>query len=303
MSTQSNKIDIKLEAVKAVWGREHCRKWGVPAAPANNDYIDLNWTDALYQEVQGYLWFNEDALGADPAIAGKVAIVVPTVAGGSVADTLAAIKLVIDADANFKDTIVDATSITIENAKMGPITAELDSGATGFNIDVPIEGIGGDLGSTAQGGSTLSMDPQTFELKSDQTAENLLGEVMMGNSISLEMNLIELTKERWDTILGGVIGDVHTPSGGTSLVGLGESKTYKNLFDFAGKLILHPIRLDAADLSEDIIIHKSSPVPTEVNFSGTEQQGMAVTFKAYLDKSVNSKINMMARGDHSQDLS
>lgn len=306
MSLNAESVDIKLEAVNATWGRRHCRQLGAVANTANvlaGKYLPLNYTDASYAEVQGYLWF-DDGVASDPAPAGLTLIGAVSVTSGDDAPTVAAaMKTAIDANANFKDASVSGSDVTVENDKIGPISAESDPDSTSISNDVLSSGIGGLLGATAQGGSTLTLESQTFELKSDQTAELLLGEIFLGNAAQVEMGLIEMTKERWETIVGSVSGDIFTPSGGTRLVGVGESKLYKNAFDFSGELVLHPIRLPEADKSEDIVLWKCAPIPADINYSGTDQQVMNVTFKAYRDGSKPSEINQMAQGDHTQDLS
>ena len=71
-----------------------------------------------------------------------------------------------------------------------------------------IAALGGDLGKTEQGGVTLNLETSTAELKSDQTAELLLGEINQGNLTTIEMSLVEVTKERLKTVLGSVVGDI-----------------------------------------------------------------------------------------------
>jgi hypothetical protein len=307
MAINAKNVEIKLEAVNAFWGREHCRSVKTVAdvsSSLNDTYFDLNAMGADYEtETLYYVWFNVGAAGTDPSIAGKTGVEVAISANDSAATVASAIQSAVDALGLF-DATVSGDLVTIENVNMGKITVETDSGSTGFTLEVLRLGLGGDLGKTAEGGTSLSFEADTVQLTSDQTGSFPLGDVMRGAVIGAEMTLIEMTKDRWETVVGSVIGDIHTPSGGTSLVGIGEDKLYKNLIDYAGKLILHPISLEDSDKSRDVVFHKCAPVPSSINFSGSDVQGMEVTFNAYLDQSgnVNSKINMFSFGDHTQDL-
>jgi hypothetical protein len=290
---------IKLEAVKAFWGVKHCRTITTVADVAGSldgTYFDLNVIDPVaFTEVEGYVYFN-----TDPVIAGKTGYAASTSNDDDAATVAAAIAAALSSvDVNVE---VSGSSVEVQNKYFGGVTAELDSGASGFSFEVGREGIGGELGKTAQGGSTLTLETSGVELKSDQTAEIVIGESFTGSSATIDMPLIELDKEKLELILGQVTGDILTPGGGTSLVGYGESRLYQLLNALGGTLILHPIRLPDTDKSADVIVHKSAPLPQDINFSGSDIQTLNVTFKAYLDSSVNSKINLFAIGDWTQDL-
>jgi hypothetical protein len=193
--------------------------------------------------------------------------------------------------------------VTVENTWFGKITPETDAGSTGFTFNVLRAGIGGFLGRTQEGGLSLNSEVQTVEVKADQTAGVMLDKIISGYVVTAETNLLEMTKERWETIVGGAYGDIHTPAAGTSLVGYGTAKVFQSVRQYSGKLVLHPRRLPFADKSEDIRVHKCIPTPSSINFSGTELQVMAVTFEAFQDLSVNDKIDILSYGDHTQDLS
>lgn len=306
MGVLSSKIDVKLEAVRAFWGREECRSITFANDTASDQAgqeFDLNAiTDEDGTEVKYLVWLDNGIVSA-PTPAADQTLVAVTYSPGDTAAVIAGLfKTAVDALSNFKTVSVTNGKAIVENKYIGKVTEEDQVLAPDLTFAQLILGIGGDLGATAQGGSSLSIDTQAFEIKSDQTGENLLGDIFTGFNASIEMPLIEVTKERLRTIIGGVVGDTHTPSGGTELIGIGESKLYKNAIDYSGKLIMHPIRVDIADKSEDIIIWKCAPMPQDLNYSGTDQQVLNCTFKAYLDQNVISSINLLAFGDHTQDL-
>lgn len=290
---------IKLEAVKAYWGVKHCRTITVVADVADSldgTYFDLNVINPVdFSEVKGYVYF-----GTDPVIAGKTGYDAGVVTNFTAAQVASAIESALSSVA-VKVAVV-GSEIEIQNKYLGGVSVETDSGSTGFSFEVGRVGIGGELGKTAQGGTSLSLETTSVELKSDQSGELILGESYTGSSATFEMPLIEINKEKLELLIGQVTGDVLTPSGGTSLVGYGESRLYKLLNDLGGQLILHPIRLPDSDKTNDVVVHRSCPMPQDLNFSGTDVQTLNLTFKAYLDSSVNSKINLFAIGDWTQDL-
>ena len=306
MGVKANEINVKLEAVRAFWGREECRAVSFVADVAGS-VAGEQWEVNAISDEEGtevkYLAYLDDGIVSIPSPAIDQTLMPVSYSQDDSATVIAAAyEAAILATGNFKIIGTSTNKVIVENKHLGPVTEEIYTGAPSLSFENLVVGIGGDLGATAQGGSSLSIDTQTFEIKSDQTAENLLGEIFTGFNAGIEMPLIEVTPERWETIIGSVVGDTHTPAGGTKLVGIGESKLYQNAVQYAGKLILHPIRNAISDKSEDIILWKTSPVPNDVNFSGTDQQVMNVSFKAYLDQNVVSSINLLAFGDHTQEL-
>lgn len=307
--TASAKTDIKLEAVTVKWGREECRKITLVddvAGSLTDEYFDLNVLDENQVESQYYVLFSGTTSAVDPAPAGKTKIDVVYVDGDSKEDIAALLLTAIITELPNEISVSnEGLGVLIyENVDLGKITIEVGSTAPSFTFEVLNIGIGGDLGSTAEGGASLSIETQSVELKSDQTGQVVLGEIYTGSTASIDMSLIEMTKERWETVIGGVTGDIFTPSAGNStrLVGQGISRLYNNLFDLGGKLILHPIRLAASDKTEDTIFWKSAPKPASISFSGQDIQGMEVSFVAYNDSSRPSAVSLWAQGDYTQDL-
>lgn len=301
----SAKTDIKLEAVNVVWGREECRKVTFVddvAGSLTDEYFDLNVLASDYTtETEYYVLLGGTTPPVDPAPAGKTKIDVTYVDGDSAADIVAIYVLALAAiGVNVSQS---GAEVIVENAFIGAVTVEVNTNAPSLTFELLNAGLGGDLGATAQGGSTLNTETQAVELKSDQTGELVLGEIYTGSLASVDLSLIEMTKERWETVVGSVTGDEFLPSGGTRLVGYGTSRLYSNLFDLGGKLILTPIRLvGTGDKTEDIVFWKSAPKPASINYSGTDVQGMEISFVAYNDESKPSEISLFAQGDWTQEL-
>ena len=303
-STQSTFL---LSAADVSWGRRECYTVLVndAAADLDGEHFLIDALSANFgSNVEYYAWF-DDGVAADPAPAGKTAIAIDISGDTTAADVAATMVTTFEAEANFRAKLDPAdtsnTTVIIEGEFKGAITnvaSDVDSGVT---ITQQREGAGGDLGKTS-GGVEVTMETTSQTITSDQTGALVLDEFLTGQTVEASMSFLEMTAERWTTIVGTVAGDEYTPSGGTKLTGFGESRLYASLFDLGGELVLHPTRFAASDKSRDITLFKSAPKPASINFSGEEAQAMDVTFTALLDKDVQEAIRLMAFGDSSQDV-
>ncbi len=299
----SSESTILLSAADVSWGRRECYEItvGVAAAALDAKYFTV---DALSSDfgtnVEYYVWFDLDASSVDPAPAGKTAIEVDVVTGDTAAQVATKLQTVLEAHADFRSTVNGAVVI-MEGEFKGEVTNAAADVDTTFTLARNRVGLGGDLGRTS-GGVEVTMEAQSVQIVADQTGALVLDEVFTGSSVAATMSLLEMTAERWETVVGSVTGDTYTPSGGTQLVGYGESRLYNSFFDLGGELVLHPTRLAASDKSKDITLFKCAPKPASVNFSGEEPQVMEVEFVALADRGVNDAINLMAFGDSTQDV-
>jgi hypothetical protein len=241
-----------------------------------------------------------DGMASAPADEGRTLVAISYTQGDSAAVQASAAQMAMDGVADLSASL-DGDTVTFENDFIGKVDADSGSNAPNFTFTQLQDSIGGDLGTTLEG-IELSMETQVGVLSANQTASYVLGEVVQGAAVSMSMSLAEMTKERWETVIGGVVGDSFTPMGGTRLVGLGESKLFQNLFDLGGKLILHPLSNAASDRTEDVIFWRCAPKPSTINYDGVNQQGLTVQFTAYLDRSKPEQINIFAQGDWTQDL-
>jgi hypothetical protein len=298
MAISTTETNIRLESVNAYFGKKECRTITTGADVADSladTYFDLNWIDGDFQEVQGYLYFD-----TDPAIAGKTGINVARTTGDSAATIAANIGTALTGSAAFVTHTVDGAVVTIENRAPFPITTEADGG-TSFPRVVLRAGTGAKLGKTAQGGSSVTLEAQTFEVKADQTGENLLDDISIGTASSVEMGIIELSKEQFELLIGSATGDIITGAS-SNITGYGESRLYQSLKALGGMLCLRPIRLEGtSDYTGDVVFHSCAPQPADINYSGTDQQVLNVTFKPYLDASIDTKANLVSFGDWTQD--
>ncbi len=299
MATNTTDTNIRLEAVNAYFGKKHCRTVQAVADVAGSledTYFDLNYIDANFEEVEGYVYFD-----TDPVIAGKTGFgPVARTNGDSASVIAAAIKTALDASNALVASSVSGDTITIENRAPFAITAETDSGATGFTFAVARAGTGKKLGRTAQGGSSVELSAETYEIMSDQTGMLLLDEIILGTAAGLSAGFIELSKADLELLIGSSVGDI--VEGSTSnMVGYGESRLYQSMKALGGMLILRPIRLEGEDdYTGDVVFHKCAPKTQDINYSGTEQQVLNCEFKPYLDNGINKKVNLISFGDWTQ---
>jgi len=300
--------NIRVEPMRVFWGREHCRNYIFNGNGSNSggDYLNLTIIDPDYNQTVGYIWF-DDGVASDPAPAGKTLLGSVSILAGDTSAQIVAKVLLAFPFSGVDDFYAKAGESAQEFCLCNKFIGEIDNTAEGTgtaNVTkvVEVQGIGGELGATS-GGVELSFEAQTIEIKSDQTGEIVLDDIFAGSTASASMSLIELTQGILKTVIAGVSGDALTPSGGTEVLGQGQSKLYNSMYDYAGKLILHPVRIiDVSDRSEDWVFWKSAPLIESVSFSGTEQKALAVNFKAYLDKSLDQKVNLWIQGDWLQDF-
>lgn len=308
MACTTRRIDAQLEAVTARWGKAHCRTFTAVANTANvlaGLYLPINYMTPDLVEVLGYIWF-DDGVAADPAPSGKTLIgAVSVTSGDSAAVVAAAMKTTLDAAVvsgsvkAFMPATVTGAAVDLQNRFIGEITAETDADSTGITNEVEITGVGLDLGATSEA-VELAFETQVVDITSNQTGGIVGSQIYIGSSANITLSLMELTKERFDLLVGEVTGDAVTPGGGTKVSGYGESRLFQSLDELGGQLILHPIRLPATDRSADVIFWKSAPKPSSLNFDGQAPQVMAVEFTAYLDQSKNTAVNLFAKGDWTQ---
>lgn len=304
MSTSpAEKLDLSYEAASVAWGRENCQSVTFVddvAGSVAGEYWDIQAVASDYKTKSDYRVWMDDSVASAPVADGKTLVPVTYTQGDDAATLASLAQAAVDALADISATNSGAT-MTFENDFIGEVEADSGSNAPSFSFEQLQTSIGGDLGTTLEG-IELSMETQVGVLNSNQTAAYTLGEIVQGANVSMSMNLAEMTPERWETIVGGAVGDIFTPTGGTRLVGMGQSKLFQNLFDLGGKLILHPIANATSDRSEDVVFWRSAPKPASINYDGTAQQGMTVEFTAYLDSSKPEEINIFAQGDWTQEL-
>lgn len=261
----------------------------------NNKYFELSTADSTV--FTHYVWLNVNAAGVDPVGTGTgIEVAVATDASASV--VAAAVSAALELIDGFS-TKVSGAAVTIENKEIGDALAAADTGVTGFTIAQSVVGSKFDLGAT-EGGVSFAPSNDFVDIVADQLGSQILDKAKTGTNIEVTMTLKEVTASFWEKVVGAFAGDSITPSGGTLVVGYGESKNFTNMSTYTQELVLKPV--SATDDSRNYHFWKSFPVPGTVSFSGTETQGMEVTFSMLRDTTRTSEVNLFAFGDGTQNL-
>jgi len=299
MGTQStsSRANVELEAAFANWGLGQCRKITFvddTAGSLTDEYFDLNVLDFNGLETKYYVLLSGTTPAVDPAPAGKTKLELIYVDGDSKEDISALFKALVDSiDGIFSANNADG-SVTYENWYNGLTSVEDYSSAGSLTGELLQAGLGGYLGATSEALS-VSFNTETVVLKGNQFGAIKIGESFVGSDISVGSSFLEVDPALKETLFAG-IGDTVT-NGLDKFTGFGESKLFKNLDDFSGRLILHPIRLPDADRSEDFCLWRSVPKPEEIGYDGENARSMKCSFSAFLSAGKDKKINLGGFGD------
>lgn len=298
MACSLKTTDITLEASTVAFGKENVFCIEPVTGLVGGEY--LTFSD---QATKYYLWFSVNAVGVDPApvgytLAGEVAL--PT--GYTVKNAVDLIASTLAVGKKFyTNKALDGLSILVETINIGEVLEVAADVDTTFTVTTLKTGISFDLGKTAEG-IELTFEATTLDVTSNQTGTLVLDQIMQGVSASMSMGLIQVTKERLQQIIGEGFGDTFTPVAGTALVGFGTSKNFQSSFNYAGRLVLHPIRNAVDNLVDDVTFWKTLPLPESINYSGTDVKTLAVSFASLVDDTKPEEISVYAVGDSTQYL-
>lgn len=291
-----------LEAARVTIGREHAVCFHPVTGLVGGEYVLIS-----DQTTEFYLWFSVDSTGSDPAIAGKTGIEVELPAAYTVKNAIDAIKLAVETAKKFYGYLTtDNTGIVLETVKIGAVLSAATVGDSGFTYELVKTGMSENLGDTSDG-IEVTFEATVFDVLTNQSPITPKDQLYQGSTASMTMSLLEITKARLLAILGGGFGDTFTPASGTQLIGLGTSKNFQSSFNYAYRVVLHPLRMDgvayvSAPLVEDVTFWKSVPLLESVNYSGTDLKAVSVTFNALTDDTRPEEISIYAVGDSTQFL-
>jgi len=102
----------------------------------NNKYLEFSTPAGTF-----YAWFNVNAGGTDPTLAGKTAIPVAIAIDETADNVAAALKTAIESSSALVTVAIDASKITVTNDNAGDVTDAVDSGTTGFTISTTTQGV------------------------------------------------------------------------------------------------------------------------------------------------------------------
>lgn len=298
MSCTAN--NIKIEPVDVQWQIEE--QWHITtvadvASSSNNNYFILSTpSGGLF-----HVWLDVNNTGVDPAPSGSTAIEVNIAVGATAAAIATAIAAAVDAHADFHAEASGAT-VTITADAAGDVSDWSDGpggNATGFTFSQCQEG-GDDYLGLLDGDVEVAFEESLLEVTAHQTGVTLLADLRQGTIATINLTLKECDLPNLKKIFSKASGGSYTPSGGTELFGWGVSRQGLSTLLQSRRLIMHPVAVDDADLSQDLCFWKAYPLPDTLVFSGENPKTLGVSFKTYIDTGKPEAIRQFAFGDWSQ---
>lgn len=158
-----------------------------------------------------------------------------------------------------------------------------------------------DLGFT-DGDISIEMEEALVEVTAHQTGTTVLDQIRTGGAVvsDITITLKETSVAQLKALISGQMGDSMTPAAGTEVIGLGTSHQFTGILGDCLKLILHPVTKGAAVYTDDICVWKTYPMVSSIVKSGENPNTVEVTFKVLPDTTLDSKVQYMVIGDHTQ---
>jgi hypothetical protein len=295
--TSTRRVDARLEAVNAVWGKTACRSILFVADVADSltdEFITLQGVDP-----QGVVITYTIGKGTDPVVAGTTFVAVTFSTGATAIEVAAAFETALEGITGSPFKVTGTTAERhIVNRFIGVVAGE-SIGTSGFTLESFRAGVRVEIGAS-DGGINFTAEVNALDVTSNQTGGLIVAQIFQGSSASVSGSFLEINKEKFDILVGEVTGDSLTPVSGTKVTGFGESRLFQALDELSGTLILHPIRNADTNYADDVVLWNCAPLVSSTVFDGTALQTYAIEFNAYLDTSKNTKINLYCRGDWTQ---
>lgn len=153
------------------------------------------------------------------------------------------------------------------------------------------------LGLTT-GGLTFTYETNWHELNSDQTGTTPLDDVMIGETATAEVKVLDTSKRKIAMLIpqATAVGNDEDPSAVTFGRRPGLRATH-----YAGKLVIHPVSMDM-DKSRDVIIYRTANTGSlELAFKLEEEWVIPCIFKAYYDDFRQPGDQLFRIGDDDDD--
>lgn len=252
------------------------------------------------------VWIDINNTGTAPSLGADYTTVSVEVAAAnaSAATVATAIQVAVDALTPFVAT-VSGKVVTITNSTNGfaPFAhdAQDSTKQTGFAFSVSTVGdtfakvglLDGDIEV-----SGLARNP--VDIMAHQYGASVLGQIFTGSpNPEMTFNLKEVSLTNYEKIqryAGGTFYPVATSS--TALIGGGTAGLFGSP-KFV-QVVLHPIRLNIADKTNDYYFPKATLDLDSITFSGENLMVVPVNMKAFLDDTKQGAVNVWAYGDWSQ---
>ena len=226
------------------------------------------------------------------------AIAVQVASGATAAAVAAAVKAGLDLATDMIASVTISTATLTVTLKQFGLPAEATTDA-GFTLVVVTAGEGGTLGAT-QDGVEITFDKTTADVAPDQFGTQLQDQIMTGVNVTVSSTLLELTAANMSVLLGNSWGAETTPQAGTEVIGVGSSKNFLNLKQYAKQLILRPVK--AANYATSHFFWKALPNLSSLSLTGSDLKNAPVEFTVMIDETKNTAVNLYCYGDGFQSL-
>lgn len=260
----------------------------------------------LYSQsgVKGYVWFNVATAGTDPAPAGFTEIAEIALSANATASAVAtAVQTGIDSHAQFTASVSGAV-VTVTDVSEGYAPAAHDPATNGSKFAFEVVALGDleeELGCL-DGDIGIAFSQKQIDVTCHESGATKVASFFGGiEDASVKVSMLETTFEKLKKVLMKTQGSmVPVGSSGTEVMGIGSFNDFKNAFNFATLLNIHPKRLLASDKSMDITAWKAIPKLEGINLSGEGPVKLPVTFTLYPDQTKSSRANILVFGDYTQ---
>jgi hypothetical protein len=299
--------NIKVEPMDIYMGTDLVQIQTITCLGDTADSLDGRY--AFFYDSAGakrYFWFNTSGGSAvDPAIAGYTAHVVAITTGASssaVATALAAVLTAVSGfDAAASGYVVTLTATSVGSA-LPAHDAQATAGKTGFAFGMSQVGdlyeklgvIDGDIEISGLGSEAL-------DITSHQTGTDVIGQIFTGSANpDMSFALKEFTFARLEKIKRYTSGSYLPVGGSNTLVGFGSKGQFSS--PQYARVVMHPVRLQAADKTNDLCFWKCLINMDSITPSGENVITLPVTVKAFKDCDKPDGINIGVYGDWTQSL-
>ena len=304
--------NIKVEAMKVIYGTDVAQqekitiRSGIVKSSLAGKYFNI------YALVAGVIqrhvfWFDTTGSDTAPTVADATLHEVDISAGAidTVAEIANELKLVIDAMAQYVATVSNNV-VTVTHSNMGYAPSAHDAKqpllVTNFGFEILVQGDSEDELGCIEGDIEVSFEESFLDVTCHAEGTTPVAQLKNGvSSVEVTLNLQETTAEKLKKMFVKS-GGSFIPENGTEVFGMGTFKNFENMFKYATKLRLHPVRLLDGDLSGDYTFHKAMPNLTGLTFSGENVFTLPITFKVYPAEGIDARVNYFSIGDGSQSL-
>jgi hypothetical protein len=305
--------NIKIEAMKVIFGvntkqvEKITLRAGIVKADLEETYFHL-YALASGVIVKHVFWFDTTGTASAPALQDATLHKVDISSGSidTIAEIATTLQGVIDALTTVYSATVVGNVVTVSHEVAGYAPSAHDAKdlllLTNFGFQIVTQGDTEDDLGCIEGDIEVSFEESFIDVNCHAEGATPVAQLKNGvSSVEVSMNIQETTTEQMKKLFVKS-GGSFIPDEGTEVFGMGTFKNFENMFKYATKLRLHPVRLLDGDRSGDYTFHKAMPNLKGLTFSGENPFNIPLTFKVYPAENIDTRVNYFSIGDGSQSL-